>query len=152
MSAQPIAFNDLAVGQTFTSVGRTLTETHLVMFSMLTGDQHPIHSDEVYAKSTRIGRRMFHGSFGIALALGMVGELFTLKEPVIGALGISDWSFKTPLFIGDTVHVELIVEGKRLASDGKRGIITRKLRLIKSDGTVAQEGAAAMMCVLTDNK
>lgn len=152
MSAQPIAFNDLEVGQTFTSHGRTLTETHLVMFAMMTGDQHPIHSDTVYAATTKIGKRMFHGSFGIALTLGMIAELLVLKEPVIGALGIADWSFKTPLFIDDTVHVELIIEGKRVASDGKRGIITRKLRLIKSDGTVAQEGTAAMMCALTDNK
>ena len=149
---QPISFNDLALGQVFKSPGRTLTETHLVTFTMLMGDWHPIHSDEEYAKGTRIGKRMFHGTFGLALATAMSADLLVLKEPVIAALGISDWSFKAPLFIDDTVHIELTVTDKRVASDGKRGIVHRQLRVVKSDGTLAQEGTAAMMVALSDNR
>ena len=150
--AQPVSFGDLAVGQAFTSAGRTLTETHLVTFTMLMGDWHPIHSDEVFARSTRIGKRMFHGTFGIALATAMSADLLVIQEPVIGALGISDWSFKAPLFIDDTVHIEMTVADKRVTSDGKRGIVVRKFRLLKSDGTLAQEGTATMMVALSDNR
>lgn len=146
---QPISYNELAIGQAFTSAARTLTETHLVMFTMLVGDWHPIHSDELFAEQTPVGKRMFHGTFGISLAMAMSADLLALKDPPVAALGISDWSFKAPLFIGDTVHTELIVTEKRTTRDGKRGIVTRQVRLLKSGGAVAQEGKAALMVALS---
>ena len=140
-----VAFAELSARKTFTSAARTLTETHLVMFTMLTGDWSPIHSDELFAAATPIRRRMFHGTFGIALAIAMAAEALKLQEPVVAALGISDWAFKVPLFIGDTVRAEVNIKAKRVTSDGKRGIVEREVRLLKSDNTVAQQGFAALM-------
>lgn len=143
--ARRLSFEDLAIGQIFTSHGRTLTETDLSLYSMLTGDWHPIHADEGFARSTRLGQRMFQGSFGIALAIALSADLMELSNPIIAALGIRDWSFKSPLVIADTVHVELEIADKRVTSDGRRAVIGRKLRLLKSDKSVAQEGTADLM-------
>lgn len=139
------SFEALSAGQMFASAARTLTETHLVMFTMLTGDWSPIHSDEVFAAATPIGKRMFHGTFGVALAIAMSAEALRLREPVLAALGISDWTFKAPLFIGDTVHAKVGIKAKRVTSDGKRGIIEREVQLVKSDETIAQQGFAGLM-------
>jgi acyl dehydratase len=145
---QNLSFDTLEIGRVFTGPGRTLTETDLVMFAMMFGDWHPIHTDAEFARTTRVGQRMFHGSFGIALSISMSAHLLPLSNPVIAALGIRDWSFKAPLFIGDTVHVELAVTDKRPTSDGARAVIGRRLRLLKGDGSVAQEGAADLMVAL----
>ena len=148
MSTGALSYADLQVGNTFRGPGRTLTETDLVTFCMITGDWHAIHADAEFAKGTRIGQRMFHGTFGIALAVSMSAHLLVLRNPVIAALGIREWSFKAPLFINDTVHVELAITEKKVTSDGRRAVLGRKLRLYKHDGALAQEGLADLMVAL----
>jgi acyl dehydratase len=142
------SFETLKAGQTFSSSARTLTETDLVMFCMMMGDWHAIHADEEHAKETRIGRRMFHGTFGISLAIAQSADLLSLSNRIVAALGLKDWSFKAPLFIGDTVHTELVITGTRVTSDGRRGVLSRTLRLVKHDATVAQEGLAELLVEL----
>ena len=142
------SFETLKPGQTFSSGARTLTETDLVMFCMMMGDWHAIHANEVYAKDTRIGRRMFHGTFGISLAVAQSADLLPLSNRIVAALGFKEWSFKAPLFIGDTVHTDLVISGTRVASDGRRGVISRTIRLVKHDGTLAQEGLAELLVEL----
>jgi acyl dehydratase len=142
------SFETLKPGQTFTSSARTLTETDLVMFCMMFGDWHAIHADEVYAKDTRVGRRMFHGTFGISLAIAQSADLLPLTNRIVAALGFKEWSFKAPLFIGDTVHTDIVIAGTRLASDGRRGVISRTIRLVKHDETVAQEGMSDLLVEL----
>ena len=142
------SFETLKPGQTFSSGARTLTETDLVMFCMMMGDWHAIHADEVYAKDTRIGRRMFHGTFGISLAVAQSADLLPLSNRIVAALGLKEWSFKAPLFIGDTVHTDVVISGTRVASDGRRGVISRTIRLVKQDGTSAQEGMAELLVEL----
>ena len=144
----PCFYEDLSVGQVFTGPGRTLTETDLVMFCMVTGDRHGIHADEEYAKSTKPGRRLFHGTFGIALTIAMTADLMNLRNPIISALGIRDWAFRAPLFIDDTVHSDLEIVDKRVTSDGRRAVIGRHLRLINQDDVVVQEGTADLMVEL----
>ena len=148
MAAGARSYDDLQVGEILRGPGRTLTETDLVTFCMLTGDWHAIHADAEFAKGTKIGQRMFHGSFGIALAIGMSANLLTLRNPVIAALGVREWSFKAPLFINDTVHLELTITDKKVTSDGRRAVLGRKLRLYKHDGSTAQEGSADLMVAL----
>ena len=86
-----------------------------------------------------------HGGFGVALALGMQAHLLDFDEPVIGALGLKDWTFKNPLFIGDTVHAEIEILGKRVTSKGDRYIVERRIRLVKQGDVVVQEGQSDVM-------
>jgi acyl dehydratase len=139
------SFEDLPLDQPFESPARTLSEAELVMFSMLTGDWGAIHADEEFAKTTPLGRRMFHGTFGIALAIGMSATLLHFTTPVIAALGVREWSYRAPLFVGDTVHLRMTIVEKRRTSAGNRGIVSRRLQLVKHDGSVAQEGFADLM-------
>jgi acyl dehydratase len=142
------SFETLKAGETFSSGARTLTETDLVMFCMMMGDWHAIHADETYAKETRVGRRMFHGTFGISLAIAQSADILPLRNRIVAALGIKDWSFKAPLFIGDTVHSDVVIAGTRKASDGRRGVISRIIRVVKHDATIAQEGVAELLVEL----
>src|SRR5438552_13999990 len=99
-------YADLHVGMSFRSPGRTITDADLVAFSGLTGDYSELHTSEVYAKSSQFGRRVAHGMLGLAYAHGLMwprtGEL---RETAIAFLGINDWRFVGPIFIGDTIFV-----------------------------------------------
>ncbi len=135
-----IPFEQIEVGQHWHSEGRTLTEAELALSCVRTTDWHPIHADEEFAKMTPLGRRIFHCTFGIAIAFGMATRVPELGDTVIAATGLSEWKYLAPLFMCDTVHVEVEIAGKRVTSDGRRGVIGRRLRLHKHTGEVAQEG------------
>lgn len=64
-------------GQVFTRPSKTLTDAHFLFFSGLTDDNHPIHYDIEYAKSTRFGEPLAHGLLLAAItALGATDANF----------------------------------------------------------------------------
>ena len=138
-------FHELAVGAEFVGPGRTLTEADLSIACMVSGDWHPIHADETYAKGRGLRGRLFQGSFGIFIATGLATILPKFDDEVIGATGIREWNYRTPLFVGDTVHVKCVILNKRMTSDGKRAVLERTLFLINDRSEVVQEGIAGTM-------
>lgn len=142
------SYGALQAGDRFVGHGRTLTEADLNLACMASGDWHPIHADEEFAKRTPAGGRLFHGTYGVLVALGAVANLLEFEEPVIGLLNLRDWNFKAPLRVGDTVRVALEIAGKRTTSDGKRGLVERRVTLLNQRDTVAQEGFSDVMLSL----
>jgi len=140
-----VLFNELVVGSQFVGTGRTLTESDLSIACMISGDWHPIHSDENYAKARGLPGRLFQGSFGILIATGMATALPHFSDEIVGATGLREWTYRAPLFVGDTVHVRSVILTKRVTSDGRRAIIERTLSLINQKDAVVQEGIAGTM-------
>lgn len=107
-------YEDLFVGMEFLSPGRTITDADLVGFAGLTGDFSELHTSDVYAKSSQFGRRVAHGMLGLAYAHGLMwprtGEF---RDCAIAFLGINDWKFIAPLFIGDTMFVKYVIRELR---------------------------------------
>src|SRR5206468_12001527 len=103
--ASPFAryFDELGDGATFGSRGRTITEADIVAFSALTGDWHPQHADAQWAASSAFGERIAHGMLVLSFALGLVS--FD-PDRVIALRRVSRATFKAPVRIGDTIHVE----------------------------------------------
>lgn len=141
-------FEDFEVNQEFISGGRTITETDLTMFSMISGDWNPIHADTEFSKKTRFGERVVHGVLGIAVSTGMMHELGVFHESVIAMLGYKNWKFKQPLFVNDTIHLKLIILDKSLGKSGSSGKLSRCFQLINQHGEVVQEGESDVL-VLT---
>lgn len=137
-------YEDLTPGMTFVTGARTIVEDDFLTFAKVSGDNHPIHVDAEYAARTEFGQRIGHGPFGIAMAIGLFGQISELKESAILMLDIGNWAFRAPIFIGDSIHMELTITEKRLTRSG-RGVVGRHFRLIKHDGTVPQEGDSAMI-------
>lgn len=151
--AAPLRRADIVPGLRVRTPGRTLTETDHGLFTMLCGDWHPIHADEEYARATPAGGRLMHGTLGIALAMGMQAAAIEFADDVVGALGLKEWTFRKPLRIGDTVHVEIeFLAAPHPTSDGRRFIVERRLSLVRHDGTVVQDGIASVMLAVLDAK
>jgi acyl dehydratase len=125
----PFYFEDLAVGLTLTTSGRTITETDLVTFAMLSGDWNRIHTDEVAARDSVFGQRVVHGVLGLAVMGGLIYAAGWFSTTVEALLGFDETRFPSPLFVGDTVRCTLTVVELRETSSG-RGLLKRKLQLI----------------------
>ncbi len=103
-------FEEFEPGQKIISSGRTVTESDIVNFAGLSGDYTQIHTDVEYSKTTPIGRRVAHGLLVMSIASGLAAQTGVLEGTVLVFREISNWKFIKPVFIGDTIHVELIVK------------------------------------------
>jgi acyl dehydratase len=105
-------FEEFSVGQKITSVARTVAESDILTFAGLTGDYNQIHTDAEFAKGTQFGGRVAHGLLGLSLAVGLLMRTGVLEGTVLAFREIIEWKFVKPVFIGDTLHVEM--EAKEL--------------------------------------
>jgi len=137
-------YEEFEPGMSFVSKGRTVTEADVVNFAGISGDFNPLHMDAQYAKTTIFGRRVVHGVLGIAIMVGMNQSLGITEETMHAFLGL-EWTFIRPIFIGDTVHLEISVESMRETKKLDRGIVDFRCKLLNQHGEVVQEGLRKMM-------
>ena len=62
-----------------------------------------------------------------SIAAGMMEEI--LGPATIAALELTDFRFTVPVRPGDTLRAEITVEGKKNLSDGKRGVMSGRVRV-----------------------
>lgn len=138
-------FEDFSVGQKFISGGRTITETDLTMFSMISGDWNPIHADAVHAAGTRFGQRLVHGTLGIAIATGMMHELGIFHHSVVAMTSIKEWRFQKPILVGDTLHLELEILSLSEGKSPRMGSLERRLSMVNQHGEAVQVGNSEVL-------
>ena len=142
-----LTYADLHVGMAFRSPGRTITDADLVGFSGLTGDYSELHTSDVYAKSSQFGRRVAHGLLGLTYAHGLMwARTGELRETAIAFLGISDWRFVGPIFVGDTIFVNYrIAELRDSQTKPTQAIATFEVAIVNQDERIAQQGRKVLL-------
>ena len=133
------------VGSSFVSAGRTVTETDIVMFSGISGDYNPLHTNEEYCKNTLFGTRVAHGPLVYAIAAGLLFQLHLYDDTLIAFLGFENLKFTKPVKIGDTIFAKVTVLEKSETSKIDRGVMKRQLQVINQKGEVVQEGVQAFL-------
>src|ERR671937_2684188 len=96
-------FDGLETGAKLVSRGRTITESDVVSFAALTGDWHPQHADAEWARNSAFGERIAHGLLVFSCAAGLVP--FD-PERVVALRRVRSVTFKRPVRLGSTIHVE----------------------------------------------
>lgn len=141
------AYADLHVGMSFRSPGRTITDADLVAFAGLTGDYSELHTSEVYARNSQFGRRLAHGMLGLAYAHGLMwARTGELRETAIAFLGINDWKFTGPIFVGDTIFVNYrIAELRDSKSKPTQAVAIFDVEVVTHDERVVQRGRKALL-------
>ncbi|MFW6170816.1 MAG: MaoC/PaaZ C-terminal domain-containing protein [Planctomycetota bacterium] len=130
-------FENVAVGDQWRSLGRTITETDVVNFAGVTGDYDPLHVDHEYARHAPFGKPIAHGLLGLSLLAGLSSQSPCMKTAAF--IRIHNWEFHKPIYIGDTVYAETEVTDKQL--EGRRtGRVTWHRRLLNQRGEVLQSG------------
>ena len=128
MIAEVRRFGDFSVGDVYRSaVGRTVTETDNLLFTMLAMNTNELHFNDEAAKATEWGRPLVNSTFTLALVLGLsVPE--TSQAGGIN-LGWTEIRLPKPVFVGDTIWSETEVLGVR--ESGSRpayGIVSVRTR------------------------
>ncbi len=122
------------------SAGRTITESDIVTFAGLSGDYNQIHTDAEFSKATPFGRRVAHGLLGLSIASGLAMRTGVLEGTVMAFREINAWKFVKPVFIGDTLHVEMeVAETKALPRLGG-GAIVISLEVKNQNGETVMKG------------
>ena len=133
-------FEEFSVGQKIMTVGRTVAESDIMTFAGVSGDSNQIHTDAEFSKSTPFGQRVAHGLLGLSIASGLAMRTGILEGTVMAFREISEWKFVKPIFIGDTLHVELtITETKGLPRIGA-GSVTIALDVKNQHDDTCQRG------------
>jgi len=140
-------YSDLHVGLAFRSPGRTITDADLMAFAGLTGDYSELHTSEVYGRASQFGRRVAHGMLGLAYAHGLMwARTGELRETAIAFLGIDEWKFVGPIFIGDTIFVNYsISELRDSKSRPTQAIAVFDVAVVNQDERVVQQGKKALL-------
>jgi len=92
-------FHEIEIGQS-ASYSKTITETDVYMFAGISGDNNPVHIDEVYAKSSIFKKRVAHG----ILTAGLISTVLGTKLPGPGSIyAKQDLKFLAPVYFNDTI-------------------------------------------------
>lgn len=132
-----LSYEDLNVGDSWSSPGRTVTDADIVNFACQTGDFNPLHVDAVFAATTVYRRPIAHGLMSLSWAAGLGSNYPRVSTLAFSA--IRDWEFLKPVFTGDTLHAETEVMDKR--PTGRRsGKVAWLIKVVNQKGEVVQKG------------
>ena len=137
-------FEDFTIGTRLRTTGRTITEADIVTFAGLSGDFNQIHTNAEYAAADTFGRRVAHGLLVQSIATGLAVQSGVIEGTVL-AFRELDAKFSLPVYIGDTVHVEIeIVETKPLPRL-RGGNVVMKYAVVNQKGEATQRGNWTML-------
>jgi oxepin-CoA hydrolase/3-oxo-5,6-dehydrosuberyl-CoA semialdehyde dehydrogenase len=119
-------FEELVIGDTVYTHKHTVTETDIVNFANVSGDNFYAHMDETSLDGTIFEKRVAHGYFLLSKAAGLFVD--PAKGPVLLNYGVEEARFTKPVYIGATIGVrftvkEKIDQEKRDEEDIAKGIV-----------------------------
>ncbi|EMI47461.1 MaoC family dehydratase [Rhodopirellula sp. SWK7] len=129
---QEIYYDDYQIGDTRTTLGRTITEADIVLHAGQTGDFFPHHMDAEWCKTQDFKQRIVHGTLTFSVGVGLTA---VVVNPRGMSYGYDRLRFIKPVFIGDTLHTVVTISEK---NDHKKrqdvGIVTEHLDVKKQNG------------------
>ena len=125
-------FEDFRVGTTIQSrIGRTITDTDNIWFTLLTGNTNQIHFNEDYTRKHFAGepfrgRMVVNGFLTIAVAAGLLVDATSRNGFQVGMENVK---FLEPVFHGDTLYSEAEVTAVRESKSRPGfGLVTLRTR------------------------
>jgi itaconyl-CoA hydratase len=119
-------FEDFEVGDVYEHpLGRTVTTTDNIWFTLLTQNTAPIHVDHAYAEQTEFGRPLVDSTFTLALVTGQ--SVTDVSQNVFANLGWEEVTLPNPVYEGDTIYSRSeVLERRESRSRQNIGIVTVK--------------------------
>ncbi len=103
-------FEEVEIGDSLETAGRTVTEADIVNFSNVSWDHFYAHTDATSLTGTIFDQPVAHGYFILSAAAGLF--VSGKKGPVIANYGLENASFFKPVYAGDTITVYLTAKEK----------------------------------------
>lgn len=127
-------FEDFEVGDVYVHpLGRTITQTDNIWFTLLTQNTAPIHFDQHYSAQTEFGKPLVDSTLTLALVTGQ--SVTDVSQNVFANLGWDDVKLPHPVFEGDTIYSQSeVLEIRESKSRPNIGIVTVKTTGYNQDG------------------
>lgn len=103
-------FEEVQIGDSLETAGRTVTEADIVNFSNVSWDHFYAHTDATSLNGTIFDQTVAHGYFILSAAAGLF--VSGKKGPVIANYGLENANFFKPVYAGDTITVYLTAKEK----------------------------------------
>jgi itaconyl-CoA hydratase len=132
-------YEDFVIGDVYEhALGRTVTTTDNIWFTLLTQNTAPLHFDHEYARRTEFGRPLVNSAFTLALVAGQ--SVTDVSQNVFANLSWGDITTPHPVFEGDTIHSRSKVEALRESvSRPTLGIVTVRTAGYNQHGAIVVE-------------
>lgn len=132
-------FEDFDVGDVYQHpLGRTVTTTDNIWFTLLTQNTAPIHFDHHYAAQTEFGKPLVDSTFTLALVTGQ--SVTDISQNVFANLGWDEVRLPAPVFEGDTIYSQSeVLEKRESQSRPNVGIVKVKTIGYNQHGSVVIE-------------
>ena len=135
-----IPFEGWAIGQRFSTRGRTVTDSDILSFVATVGYAENLFLDMEYIRERGHTRRMVPALLTASIADGLIIQTRKLDGYAAALLGIDGLTAREPVYAGDTIRVEIEVAGVRASnSRPDRGIVA-SLQTVKN-----QEGETVLV-------
>jgi acyl dehydratase len=145
MRGEGLNFEAHAVGATYRTLGRTVSETDIVNFVNLGGFTEPLFMDmEFVARASVFKRRAAPGALTFSLSEGLIMQTGLIHGTGMAWLG-GEIKVVAPVLEGDTIRVEVEVVDKRETSKADRGIVTYRHRVLNQRDEVVMEAKIQRM-------
>lgn len=127
-------FEDFVVGDVYEhSLGRTVTTTDNVWFTLLTQNSARLHFDHNYAAQTEFGKPLVNSTFTLALVTGQ--SVLDVSHNVMANLGWDEVRLPHPVFEGDTIYsCSEVIETRPSRSRPNVGVVTVRTTGFNQDG------------------
>ena len=143
-------YEELEIGDLFTTPGRTINEADIVAYAGLSGDYNPVHTDAEFCKKYNIYKqRIGHGLLGLSYVDGLIFRIGLFDGTGLASMSWT-WAFKGPIFIGDTIHATTQITSKRTTKKPGRGIINEHVTLYNQRDEIIGEGDHLNMIRMRD--
>lgn len=107
-------FEDYEVGESWRSVGRTITDADIRLFVGATADDHPNHTNAEYCKAHPIfDRPCAQGVLVLGVVDGFLAYEVTRYMSASLNYGHDRIRYLAPVYVNDTVYAEFRVSGRR---------------------------------------
>lgn len=100
-------FEAFEIGESRSTLGRTITETDIVIHAGQTGDFFPHHMDAEWCATQPFKQRIAHGTLIFSISVGMTAKII---NEVAMTYGYERLRFIKPVIIGDTIHVRVSIK------------------------------------------
>lgn len=138
-------YEDLSVGDRH-DLGTVTAEREEMLAFANRYDPQPIHTDPESATASHFGGIIASGWYTASLCMRALVEGVLGESAAIGALGLEELRWPTPVRPGDVLTVETVIEGKRPSeSDPSRGLVTSTLSAENEAGDAVLEWTATTL-------
>lgn len=125
------SYDELEVGGSYSSAGRTITETDVLLFSALIGGFHnAVHHNVPWIHAnTEFKDKLFPGPGVLSYSIGLLSATLAYRTIFIAFLGLDEVRTLAPVYPGDSIIATSTITAKRLTSKGDRGIVDFDIRV-----------------------